>query len=466
MASISSLGIGSGLDLNGLLEQLKDAERQKLTPIVQQQNSYEAKISAFGKLESALDEFQGAAAKLAAVKGFQAVSTDVSGEAFTVSASTSAVPGSYQIEITQLAQAQSLASTGVADQTAELGAGTLTITVGTGAEAETMEIEIADGESSLEAVRDAINAQNGGVTASIINDGSATPYRLVLTSDKTGEASTMTVSATGSAELQGLLTYSSDGDGTNDTMTQTVTAQNAALTVNGIAITSESNRVEGALQDVTLNLAAETEAGSPQTLTVSRDTGQISGDIKAFVEAYNSLKETMDELTAFNGPDAASGVLLGNNTMRSVESQLRNVVGGSVEGELNLLSEIGIELTLEGTLEIDEERLDELVNENLDSLSAFFSGGPEGEGLADRVDTALTGMLEENGLLSNATSGLEDSIESLDKRYARVEERINTTIERYRMQFAQMDMLVAQMNSTMSYLSQQFAAMNAQLGRG
>nr|WP_297457447.1 flagellar filament capping protein FliD [uncultured Halomonas sp.] len=463
MASISSLGIGSGLDLNGLLDQLESAERQKLAPIVAQQKSYEARISGFGKLESALDAFKEAAAKLADVEGFQAVSSATSGDSFTVSSGTSAVPGRYQIEITQLAQAQSLASDGVADQTAQLGAGTLTITMGTGDAAETLTVDIADGESSLEAVRDAINAENGGVTASIINDGSANPYRLVLTSDKTGEATTMTVSATGSTQLTDLLAYdSATGTGA---MTETVAAQNAELSVNGIDIVSESNRVEGALQDVTLNLTATTEAGSPETLTVSRDTEQISDDIKSFVEAYNSLKKTMDELTAFNGPDAASGVLLGNNTMRSVESQLRVVIGGSVEGELNLLSEVGIELTLDGTLELDEETLEELVNDDLDSLSTFFSGGPDGEGLADRLDTTLTEMLGDDGLLANATSGLETTIEALDKRYERTEDSIATTVERYRVQFAEMDMLVAQMNSTMSYLSQQFDAMNAQLGR-
>lgn len=461
MASISSLGIGSGLDLNGLLDQLESAERQKLAPIVAQQKSYEARISGFGKLESALDAFKEAAAKLAEVEGFQAVSSATSGDSFTVSSGTSAVPGRYQIEITQLAQAQSLASTGVADQTAQLGAGTLTITLGTGETAETLTVDIADGESSLEAVRDAINAENGGVTASIIDDGEGDRYRLVLTSDKTGEASTMTVSATGSTQLTDLLAY--DGAAGTGTMTETVTAQNAELSVNGIDIVSESNRVEGALQDVTLNLSAETE--SPETLTVSRDTEQIGDDIKSFVEAYNSLKKTMDELTAFNGPDAASGVLLGNSTMRSVESQLRNVIGGSVEGELNLLSEVGIELTLDGTLELDEEKLEELVNDDLDSLSTFFSGGPDGEGLADRLDTTLTEMLGDDGLLANATSGLETTIEALDKRYERTEDSIATTVERYRVQFAEMDMLVAQMNSTMSYLSQQFDAMNAQLGR-
>lgn len=464
MPSISSLGIGSGLDLNGLLDQLEAGERQRLTPIVQKRKSYEAEISAFGKLESALDKFQQAAAKLGEVDAFQAVSSKVSGDAFTVSAGSSAVPGSYQVEVSKLAQAQSLASSGVADKEAELGAGNLSITIGQGGEAKTLDIAISDGDSSLEAIRDAINAKKGGVTASIIDDGSATPHRLVLTSDKTGEASTLSVTATGNTALSDLLTYDSASGG--NTMTETVAAQNAALTVNGIAIASESNRVEEAIQGVTIDLSGTTEAGSPATLTVSRDTETITKDVKAFVDAYNALQKTMDNLTSYDSETGASGLLLGNSTMRSVESQLRNVIGGSVgEGSLSMLSDVGIELKLDGTLELDEERLDEVIGGELDSLSDFFSGGVGGEGLSDRLDETLAAMIEDDGLLSSATEGLETSISSLEERYARTETSINATVERYRQQFADMDMLVSQMNSTMSYLSQQFDAMNAQLGR-
>lgn len=460
MASISSLGIGSGLDLNGLLDQLKAAEREKLSPIVQQQRGYQSKISAFGKLESALDKFQQAVAKLNETDTFRAVTSSVSGEGFTAAASSNAVPGTYEVSITTLAKAQSLASPGVADKTAQQGSGAGTISItqnGT-----THDIAIADGESSLEEIRDVINAENIGVTASIINDGDAnSPYRLVLTSDETGTASEMSLTTSGNTRLADLLTY--DSANNTGTMTETVDSSDANLTVNGIAISSQSNRLEEAIQGVTLDLEKE---GTTATLKVSRDNEAITGNIKGLVDAYNSLQKTMDGLTSYDSESGKAGQLLGDSTMRSVESRLRNVMGGSIGGgELNMLSDIGIQLKLDGTLEVDSEKLGDLVATDPESLGRFFSGDGEVDGFADELDASLGAMLDDKGLLDVATSGLEDRIDSLDKSYSRMERNINATVARYREQFSQMDLLVSQMNSTMSYLSQQFDAMNAQLGR-
>ncbi|TDX31003.1 flagellar hook-associated protein 2 [Modicisalibacter xianhensis] len=452
MASISSLGIGSGMDLNGLLDQLKSAERQKLTPIVAQKSNYNAKISAFGKLESALDKFQQAAAKLNEAESFRAVKSNVTGDAFTAAADSTAVAGTYKISVNQLAQAHSMASSGVEDRTSDRYTGTLKVTVGSEAP---LEIDLTGG-GSLETIRDAINAEEGKLTASIINDG--TNDRLVLTAKETGLNSQITVESSTDANTD-LATLTGS-------MATTVDAKDASFKVNNIDITSSSNRVEGAIQGVTLNLAKETGIDSPETLTVSQDGEAIAGNIKSFVDAYNSLKSTMDNLTSFNAETGAAGQLLGDNTMRSVESRLRNVMTGSLgEGSLQMLSDIGIELQLDGKLEVDSEKLDELVANNPESLSRFFGGDNAVEGFSDKLEATLKTILDEKGLLDNATSGLKDRISSLDDRYERVESSINSTIERYRKQFADMDMLVSQMNSTMTYLSQQFEAMNAQLGR-
>ncbi|GHA84493.1 flagellar filament capping protein FliD [Modicisalibacter luteus] len=453
MASISSLGIGSGMDLNGLLGQLESAERQKLTPITAQKSSYNAKISAFGKLESALDKFQQAAAKLNNADAFRAVKSSVTGDAFTAAADTTAVAGTYKISVSQLAQAHSLASTGVADKTAELGAGTMSITMG----GETMDVSIVDGESSLEDIRDAINTKEGGATASIINDGGATPYRLVLTSKSTGTDSAMSVAISGNTQL--------NADGSN-TLVETVAAQDAKLSVNGIGVTSQSNSVKEAVQGVTLNLTKTIDAATPETLTISQDSEAITKNIQSFVDAYNSLKTTMDSLTSYNAETGSAGQLLGDNTMRSVETRLRSVMTGSLgEGSLQMLSDIGVELKLDGKLEVNTEKLDELVANSPEGLSRFFGGSETVDGFSDKLEATLKTMLDDKGMLDNATSGLKDRISSLDDRYDRVESSINSTIERYRKQFADMDMLVSQMNSTMSYLSQQFEAMNAQLGK-
>ena len=463
MASISSLGIGSGLDLNGLLDQLEAGERQKLSPITTQQSSYKTKISAFGQLESALDKLQQAVGKLTKTDGFQAVSSSVTGEGVTAGAQTSAVPGSYQVSVSQLAQAHSVASGQMSNTTSALGATGFTITQTSG-KGTTTSIDLAlTGDESLEDLRDKINAQDGDVGASIINDGSG--YRLVLNAKDTGAASEMTVAMSGAdAATNAKFTFDPNAAaGDIDNMSQTVTAQDAALKVNGVAITSASNEVEEAIQGVTLNISSLVDESSPATVKVARDEAGIKKGVQSFVDAYNSLQKSIGSLSSYDSDSGTAGTLLGDSTLRSVESQLRRVMSGAEEGAFSMLSDIGVELTLEGTLEVDDEKLSGAISDNLSGLQQFFLGsGKEGEGLAGKLDDALGTMLDDKGLIDSATTGYEDRIDALKERYTRTEESINNTVERYRQQFAQMDSLVSQMNSTMSYLSQQFDAMKAQ----
>lgn len=464
MASISSLGIGSGLNLNGLLDQLESAEREQLVPITTQQSSYRAKISAFGKLESALDKLQQAAAKLTEPESFQSVSSAVSGEGVAVSAETSAVPGSYQVSVSQLAQAHSVASGQVVDTSSALGATGFTISQ-TASDGETTSIDLTlTGNESLEDLRDKINQQDGGVAASIINDG--TGYRLVLNAKDTGTASKMTVTMSGAdAATNDKFTFDpAAASGSTTTMSETVTAQDASLKVNGIAITSASNEVKEAIQGVTLNISAIVQEAEPAEVKVTRDEAGIKDTVQSFVDAYNSLQKTAGTLSSFDSDSGAAGTLLGDGTLRSVETQLRQVMSGSAGGgTFSVLSDIGVELTLDGTLEVDDEKLSDAISNDLSGLQQFFLGnGEEGEGLAGKLDAALGTMLDDKGIIDTATTGYEDRIDDLKERYTRTEETINNTVERYRKQFAQMDTLVSQMNSTMSYLTQQFDAMAAQ----
>lgn len=448
MASISSLGIGSGLDLSGLLDQLESAERQKLTPIVQQQQSYQTKISAFGLLESALDKVKDAAAALSEAEDFADVETDLSGEALTISAGEGAIVGNYEIDVIQRARTYSIATLGVADKEAQLGGGTIEFTLGSG---ETLSVSIDEADSSLEDVRNAINSADMGIVASIVNDGSGTPHRLVLSSAETGTDAAIANIDFGSGDLGAALSL----DATTE-----VEAKNAELTVNGIAIQSQSNRVEGAIEGITLDLKKTGAA----TLEVTRDTDGIEKKLSNFVDAYNNLQNRLSDLTKFNTESGVGGVLQGNATVRGIESQMRNLLGGSLESDsFSSLADLGITLEIDGTLTLDEEKVDDLVSNRLGELSRFFAGSSnDTDGFADRIESVLGAMTEEDGLLETATSGLEASIASTEERYARVEAQIESTIERYRTQFSQLDSLIAQMNSTSTYLTQQFEALAAQ----
>ncbi|XKE45420.1 flagellar filament capping protein FliD [Halomonas organivorans] len=449
MASITSLGIGSGMDLNGLLEQLKSAERQQLVPIVQQQKSYEATLSAYGKLESGLSALQDAVGKIGDDDFFASVTSEVTGSNVTATASSGAVPGSYEVDVTQLAEAYSIATDGVASKSDPLasGDGNIRFTFGDGS---TADVAITD-QSSLTDIRNAINDQDIGVSASIVYDGSA--YRLSLASEETG-----TDAAIGSIDFQNGVSSL-----TLDATTEQL-AQDASLSVNGVAITSQSNRVEDAIQGVTLDLV---EAGS-STVDVVQDDEAIKEGMTEFVDAYNSLKSTIDDLSAYNGEDEAAGQLLGDSTLRTVESRLRNVLSEAMSGEggtYEHLYEVGIDIQLDGTLSIDDEKLDEVLATDAAGLSEFFTENTYGGGLAGKLDATLDGMLKTDGLMDVATEGAQAGIDRQQERYDRAERTIEATIERYRQQFGQMDSMVAQMNQTSSYLAQQLSGLSAMLGQ-
>ncbi|MDX2349183.1 MAG: flagellar filament capping protein FliD [Porticoccus sp.] len=444
MPTISTLGVGSGLDLNGLLDQLEDAERGKLAPIVAQKSEANNKISAYGQLKSALTQLQTAAENLSSADTFEAVEANYESTAFTVKTGINTPIGSYQVDVTQLARAYSIATTGIANEVANLGAGTMTFTLANG-DVSTVEIDADD--SSLESIRNAINAGEQGVTASIVNDGTGSPYRLVISSTETGSEGAITSIDFG--DLAGSLT--------TDAGTE-ITAENATLTVNGIDIISQSNKVDDAIQDVTLNLK---EVGSG-SLSLDRDTAAITETIEKFVKAYNSLQESVSSLSSFDQDTGISGTLLGESTLRSVQTQLRSVLSEGVgNGALGSLSDVGISLQLDGSLEIDEDALEELVENQGGALSDFFAGLSLSEGgLADNLGDKLENILKANGLLENKISALEGSVERFDQRYGRVEETIEATVDRYRTQFGQLDALISSMNSTSNYLTQQFEMMS------
>ncbi|EWH03050.1 flagellar filament capping protein FliD [Halomonas sp. BC04] len=453
MTTITSLGIGSGLDLNGLLDQLNAAERGKLEPIKLQQKSHQARISAYGKLQGALSTFQSATAKLNTPSFFQSVGSSVTGSGVKAAASADAQPGRFDVAVTQLARAQSIASGGVADREEQLGAGTISFKLGDG---DAVDITIEAGKSSLDDIRNAINESKSGVTASIVNDGSGEPYRLVVTSNNTGTEAAVTIDGI-DGDLSGKLAFAAE---------PVVAAQDAQLTVNGIDIVSQSNQVKGAIQGVTLDLSETTAEGSSVTVVVERNTLAIREAVSGFVKAYNDMRSTISGLTKFNADTGDAGELLGDSTLRTVENRMRSVLTGGVgEGEFRMLTDIGISLQRDGTLKLDEDRLSDIVANQPDALSAFFAGPNKAGGMAGKLNESLDQMLGDRGLLDNAKRGLETRLSSLADRFERMERSIEKTIDRYRIQFGQLDSMIATMNQTSDYLFQQFDMMNAQLGR-
>ncbi|MDP2451542.1 flagellar filament capping protein FliD [Polaromonas sp.] len=476
MASVASLGVGSNLDLSGLLTSLTTAESQPLVMLQKQQISYTAKLSAYGTLQNALSSFQSAASKLADAMLFQGVKVASSAtDVLTASASATGVAGSYSIEVTQLAQSQSLAAAGVTDPKAVIGKGTVTLDFGsisggtldpvTGtysgagfspdAGRAAQSIVIDDSNNSLEGLRDAINTHaDMGVTASIVNDGGTSPYRLVLSSKQTGEASSMRIAVTGDASLQGLLNHDPSA---SQALQQTAVARNAALKVNGIDVTSKTNTVAEAVQGVTMTLART----GTSALTVSRDTGSVESAVSSFVTAYNSLQTTAGQLSRYDTEKHTGAALVGDSTLRTIQTRIRAALNTPQVGELKVLSKVGVSFQKDGTLTLDAAKLKVAFADNRSAVAELFAGAGGSTGVGKQMSTLVDTFTSASGMLNAATTGVKTTLKSLDNQYAATETRVQATVARYRAQFTELDMLVSRMTSTASYLTQQFANMSS-----
>jgi flagellar hook-associated protein 2 len=397
---ISSPGIGSNLDINGIVAKLMQAEARPLSALARKEAGYQAKLSAFGGLSSALGTLQGALGNLSKPTTFQSMSaTSSETTVLTASASAKASAGSYSIDVTRLAQAQTLTSAGVASTTATIGNGTdakLTFQFGTITGGKLVdgkyvsdaastppdpaftqdpnqasgEVTINTANNSLQGIRDSINKANLGVTASIVSDGSATPHRMVIRSNKTGEMSSVKISVQGNEPaLTSLLAH--DPAATQN-MNQTSAAQSAALTVNGIAVTSQTNSVSGAIEGVSLDLV---KVGATN-VTTTRNTGSATSAISAFVKAYNDLNTTIKNLSGYNAETKQAGPLIGDSSVRTIQMQVRKMIGSPLtgsSGNLSTLSQAGITIAKDGTMSLDSGKLSTAMSNDMKDVAALFS---------------------------------------------------------------------------------------------
>lgn len=465
--AISSIGVGSNLELQTLLDKLQAAEELPLTQINNQAKSYQAKLSGYGTIKSVLDAYSAAAKTLGTAATYSAVKASVTSDS-VLSATTdaTAVAGSYQIDVTSLAAAQSLVSKQVTDKKAAIGGGTITVDFGadlaTGGTPTSTKTVTIGSDTSLEGIRDSINKANIGVTASIINDGSGTPYHIVLTSNKTGTDSGMRISASDSA-VSDIVAYDPALATQPNGMSEKVAAANAALKINGIDVTSQSNTVVDAAQGVTLTLKSK----GTTTMSVTRDDASIKAAVQGFVTAYNNILTAVGSLTTFDTDAGTAGALNGDGTLRNIATRLRSMLtvpmsdgnGGSIT-----LSDLGIEFNVTpenaGKLQINDDKLNKALAGNIQGLSNFFTGVNGASGMGKTVTDYVDSLNGTSGALTAATDGITATLKDLEKKYTATEDRVTATMDRYRAQFTQLDLLISQLNQTKSYLTEQFAAIN------
>lgn len=390
---LSSPGIGSNLDVSGIVSKLTAVDRQPIAALDVKAASYQAKISALSTVKSVLAQFQSAVGALASPSKFLQQKGAV-GDATvaSISATSNAVPGSYSLEVTQLAQSQKLNAAGQVSSTAAIGSGaatTLSFDFGTisggtfaagkytgatftsaGNGLKTVTIDASN--NSLSGIRDVINQAGLGVTASIVNDGSTTPYRLSLTSTLPGAANSLKISVAGDAALSNLL--ANDPAGTQNFF-ETSTAQNALVKIDGISVSKPSNTITDAIAGVSINLL-KTNAGTPTSLAISNDTSAAAAAVNSFVKAYNDANSTLSAATAFDKTNNKAAILNGESSIRNLQNTLRGVINNAVPGgtsTVTRLSQIGVSVQKDGTLAVDNTKLQAALTNNFSDVASVFS---------------------------------------------------------------------------------------------
>ncbi|WP_417251110.1 flagellar filament capping protein FliD [Castellaniella sp.] len=452
MATVSSLGL-SGLPLTDLLNNLQKNENQVLAVISDRKAVAQARLTAYGKLKDAIASFQKSAETVGKADTFGAIAAKSSSEAISVSSTNKAIAGQYSIQVSQLATSQTLVFAGQADRTSAIGTdGTLSITLQDGT---TKSLDLTGQDTSLNGLANAINNDKDiGVNATVINDGSGTPYRLLLTSRETGAQNAVSnISVANNATLDSFLQYAGT-DAAN--VTQGQAAQDALLNINGVDITSATNTVENVIDGVTLTLNQTTTTAA--TVSLSKDDSVAKKAIQDFVSSYNSLLGTLKSLTSYDVDSQRSSALTGDSVARSVQTRMRDaILGGFDASQGTNLSQIGITTDPKtGELQIDDTKLSAALADNTSGVTSLFTSDT---GIGKRVSDTADTFTKTGGMLSSAQDGLTKTVADIQEQYEATADRIEQRMSTYRTQFTQLDAMVSQMNSLSSYLTQQLSAL-------
>ena len=467
MATISSAGIGSGINVESVVSQLVSLEKKPLASLQSLASSMQTKLSIYGSVKSQFSALSDAAAKLGNDSGWSAVTGSSSNAtAVAVTAGSGASPGNFTLAVQQLAKAQATASATLTTGAA-VGAGTLNIDLGRWssgsftASGTTTSITV-EATDTLTQVASKINDEQSGVTATVLKDASG--ERLLLRSTATGESQGFRVQVTdddgihNDASGLSLLAYDS---GLSNGVTLTQAGQNANATINGVAITSASNDLKDSIEGVQLKLLQVTT--SPVEITVAQDTESLRKNLQAFVDAYNAINSTLSNATKYDETTKTAGLLQGDATAVGLLNSLRGVMRSSLDSATyQRLNDIGLEMKTGGTLSINTTRLNDAIG-NPDALKALFTtdtGDSTTSGLGLRIKAFADGVLDTNGTLTNRQTALKHMMERNGDEQDRLSDRVSRTETRLRNLYGALDTRMAQLNSLSAYVSQQVATWN------
>src|SRR5215203_1034470 len=460
--TISSAGIGSGLDVNSIVTQLMAIERQPLTALETKATAIQSTVSEYGKIKSAVSTLRDLAAKLASSTTWSQTITNSSSTAVSATTSNSAA-GSYTVEVQALASVQTIATGSPVPATTTPGAGTLRIELGSYGAGQTSftpkagatAVDIAlTATDTLATVRDKINAAGAGVTALIMTDASGS--RLLIRSNTSGAANAFRTS--------GVASLAFDPSAGVTTMTQSQTAADAAATVNGLAVTSSSNTLSNIVDGLTLNLSTLT--AGPVTVNVVTDTEALKKTITDFAAAYSALVKLIATDTKYDATTKKGGILQGDSAAVGLQRQMRTLAGAS-SGASTLfghLSVAGLELQGDGSMTVNATKLANALGNLAEAKNLFANSNvldPTKDGFGKRFRVITDAMLGVDGALTTKTDGLGQQLQRNQKAQDALQTRLDGIEKRMRAQYTALDATMALLNSRSSYITQQIAAFNA-----
>jgi flagellar hook-associated protein 2 len=465
MATISSPGIGSGLDVKSIVSQLVAIEKQPLDKLKLQAATVQTKISAFGQIKSMVSTLADAAGKLTSVTGWNAVSaTSSNSSAVSATAIGGTLPTTFSVEVQGLAKAQATASASLLPVGGALGAGTLRLELGqwsvspasfTPGAGVPVDIDITASDTVFD-IASKINGADAGVTATVLSDASG--ERLLLRGKNTGEEAGFRLSVT-------------DADGVNDDAnglsrlvagsTVTQAAENARATVNGIAVTSATNTFANTVAGVTFKAEAVTTAAVD--ITIAKDNSALTKNIDDFVAAYNAINELLSDATKYDGTTKQAGLFQGDSTAIGLQNALRSAVQSvsTASSVFQRLADVGITQQLGGNLAVDSAKLAKAL-EKPDEVKNMFRSTESGsaQGIAVKIKALTTSLLSVDGFFKAKDATLQLSLDRNAKDQTRVSERAQAVETQLNRRYSALDTQLASLNALNAYIGQQVTAWN------
>ncbi|HAT43036.1 MAG TPA: flagellar cap protein [Rheinheimera sp.] len=464
MASVTSAGVGSGLDLESIIKATLSAENApKLAALTKRKSDLQVNLSGIGIVKSAMSAFQTATDTLTKSSNFGGRSVTIAQPSdttyFSATASASAATGKFNMQVTSLAQGSRAVSTAGAfassDAVVSASGGNLTFAAGT----KNFSLNVAAG-TTLTQLRDAINSStsNFGLSASIINTGgSGGESRLVLTSNVTGAGNDLTVTGD-SAEFDNVATTKFGGGTGGMTIDTADQAKDAEIYIDGIKATSSTNTFTSAIQDMEITVSKLTTSGTSIAMTVGTDKAAVKKNIESFVKSFN------DVIGVINEQYASTGALAGDGTIRSMKSTMLRMLSTEVPSGTNLKSlfDLGLKMDKDGILSWDStavNTLDEALTNSFSELGNFFSNSSDG--IANKFKTLADTYVASDGVLTKTTDSLNERLKQVEKDTSDHAYRMEQFEKRLREQYTQLDVVLAKMKSNGSYLLSQLGALTS-----